>query len=147
MFAAINTFLSGGASAPLNTVAPAVTGTAAAGQTLSCTSGTWTGSLPITYTYQWQHGTTNISAATSSTYVLDRSYIGETIRCVVTATNAIGAPTANSNATSAVVAVPLNTVAPAVTGTATNGQTLSCSTGTWTGTATITYSYRPCRIL
>ncbi len=142
MFAAINTFLSGGASAPLNTVAPAVTGTAAAGQTLSCTTGTWTGSLPITYTYQWQHGTTNIASATSSTYVLDRSYIGETIRCVVTATNAIGAPTANSNATSAVVAVPLNTVAPAVTGTATNGQTLSCSTGTWTGTATITYAYQ-----
>ena len=142
MFAAINTFLSGGASAPLNTLAPAVTGTAAAGQTLSCTTGTWTGSLPITYTYQWQHGTTNIASATSSTYVLDRSYIGETIRCVVTATNAIGAPTANSNATSAVVAVPLNTVAPAVTGTATNGQTLTSSTGTWTGTATISFAYQ-----
>ena len=142
MFAAINTFLSGGASAPLNTVAPAVTGTAASGQTLSCTTGTWTGSLPITYTYQWQHGTTNIASATSSTYVLDRSYIGETIRCVVTATNAIGVPTANSNATSAVVAVPLNTVAPAVTGTATNGQTLTSSTGTWTGTATISFAYQ-----
>jgi hypothetical protein len=37
---------------------------------------------------------------------------------------------------------PANTVAPAVTGTATIGNTLTCSTGTWTGTPTPTYTYQ-----
>lgn len=37
---------------------------------------------------------------------------------------------------------PANTVAPAVTGTPTVGQVLSCSTGTWTGDATIVYTYQ-----
>ena len=92
---------------PINTVAPAVTGTAQNREILSCTTGTWTGP-GITYTYQWQHGTTNISAATSNTYTLTAAYIGETIRCIVTATNITAAVAANSNATSAVIAnVPL----------------------------------------
>lgn len=37
---------------------------------------------------------------------------------------------------------PVNTVAPEITGTAEVGQTLSCSTGTWDGTGTITYAYQ-----
>lgn len=37
---------------------------------------------------------------------------------------------------------PVNTVAPEVTGTAERGEELSCSTGTWTGTGTITYAYQ-----
>ena len=127
---------------PVNTGAPSVSGTAQTGSVLSCSTGSWTGTPTPTYAYQWQHGTTNIASATASTYTLDRSYIGETIRCVVTGTNTVTAVAADSNATSAVVAVPLNTVAPAVTGTAAAGSTLSCSTGTWTGTATITYAYQ-----
>ena len=39
------------------------------------------------------------------------------------------APTAASAFTSAVTATPLNSVAPAITGTATSGQTLSASPG------------------
>ena len=37
---------------------------------------------------------------------------------------------------------PTNTVAPEVTGTAERGEVLTCSTGTWTGTGTITYAYQ-----
>ena len=91
------------ATAPVNTVAPAVTGTAAVGATLSSTTGTWTGTPTITYAYQWQHTTTNIGGATSSTYVVESAYTGETIRCVVTATNGAGSVAANSNSTSAVI--------------------------------------------
>lgn len=96
----------GGPSIPVNTVAPVVTGTAQVGQTLSCTTGTWTGKAPITYTYQWQYGVsnTNISGQTSSTYVIQSAYVGQTIRCLVTATNSIGAVSAPSNSTSAVSA-------------------------------------------
>jgi len=52
------------AIAPLNTVAPTVTGTAQVGKTLTTNNGSWTGSLPISYTYQWQlcSGGTVVSA-------------------------------------------------------------------------------------
>jgi hypothetical protein len=52
---------------PVNTVAPAVSGTATVGQTLSSTTGTWTGLPTPTFTYQWQRAGSNISGATSST--------------------------------------------------------------------------------
>ncbi len=93
------------ASAPTNSVAPAVTGTATVGQTLSTTDGTWTGT-PTSYTYQWQRAGVNISSATASTYVLIGSDYASAIRCVVTATNATGSTAANSNATAAVAYDP-----------------------------------------
>ena len=115
-------------SAPVNTVAPAVTGTATFGQTLSCSTGTWTGIPTPTYTYQWQRVTTNISGATSSTYVLVQADVGSTIRCVVTATNSTSAVSANSNSTA--------TVAATVPGAPTIGTaTASGSTG-----ATVSYT-------
>ena len=115
-------------SAPVNTVAPAVTGTATFGSTLSCTTGTWTGIPTPTYTYQWQRVTTPISGATSSTYVLVQADVGSTIRCVVTATNSTAAVSANSNSTA--------TVAATVPGAPTIGTaTASGSTG-----ATVSYT-------
>jgi len=91
-------------SAPVNSVAPVVSGTATFGQTLTTTNGTWTGVPTPTFTYQWQRVTTPISGATSSTYVLVAADVGNTIRCVVTATNAVSAVSANSNNTATVAA-------------------------------------------
>lgn len=88
-------------SPPANTVAPAVTGTATVGQTLTTTNGTWTGSP--SFTYQWQRAGVNIGSATASTYVLVDADYTNAIRCVVTGTNAGGNASANSNATAAVV--------------------------------------------
>ena len=86
--------------APVNTVAPVVSGTVQVGETLSCTTGTWTGTAP-TFTYQWQNddggGFANITGATSSTYVIHADYEGDDIRCVVTGTNAAGSDSENSN--------------------------------------------------
>lgn len=93
----------GGGSAPANTVAPAVTGTRTQGQTLSTNDGTWS-NTPTSFTYQWQSDTagnntfTNIASATSNTYVLTASEVGDNVRCVVTAINASGSTPANSNA-------------------------------------------------
>jgi hypothetical protein len=97
------------ASAPVNTVAPAVTGAAGVGQTLTTTNGTWTGSPAPTFTYQWQRVTTNISGQTASTYVTQVADIGSTLRCVVTATNSLAAVSANSNSTAAVALMPGDT--------------------------------------
>lgn len=40
--------------APHNTVLPTVSGGIRAGQTLTASSGSWTGSAPLSYSYQWQ---------------------------------------------------------------------------------------------
>jgi len=71
-------------------------GTPAPGETVSCSTGTWSGSP--TYTYQWQKDTVSIGGATSSSYVLQAGDASHSIRCVVTATNAGGGASANSNA-------------------------------------------------
>jgi large repetitive protein len=136
-----------GATAPQNTAQPQITGTATVGSTLTATNGTWSGSTPITYTYAWERCATNgascaaIGGATSQTYVAASADAAHTLRVVVTATNAAG----SAQATSAFVSVnstsaPVNTVAPAVSGTAKQGQTLSTTIGTWTG-GSLTYAY------
>ncbi len=113
-------------SAPVNTVAPAVTGTAQVRQTLSCSTGTWTGAPAPTFTYQWQSNSSNISGATSSTDQIVDAYVGTAIRCVVTATNSVapGGVSANSNATSSVTA---NVPAAPTIGTATAASATTAS--------------------
>lgn len=86
-----------GLNPPVNTVAPAITGTAEVGQTLSCSTGTWSND-PISYAYQWKRGGVNIVGATSSTYVLVAADAGTSVKCTVTATNGAGSATADSNA-------------------------------------------------
>jgi hypothetical protein len=84
-----------GGNAPVNSVAPALSGTAQEGQTLTCSTGTWSGTP--TYTYQWKRNGSNIGSATNSTYVLVTADVGQSIKCTVTATNALGSSNADSN--------------------------------------------------
>lgn len=129
--------------APANTVAPAITGTARVGQTLTGTNGTWTGTPAPTYARQWKADGANISGATASTYTLTSAELGKAITLAVTATNAAGSADATSAPTAAVtaaLAAPANTAAPAVTGTAEVGSVLTATNGTWTGNPTPTYA-------
>ena len=80
-------------SVPVNTVAPVISGSALVGQTLSSTTGTWLSS-PASYGYQWRANATNITNATSSTFLLTIAQKGANITCNVTATNFVG--TANA---------------------------------------------------
>ena len=84
-----------GGNPPVNSVAPALSGTAQEGQTLTCSTGTWSGSP--TYTYQWKRDGNNITSATNSTYTLVTADVGTSIKCTVTATNFVGSATADSN--------------------------------------------------
>ena len=92
--------------APANTLAPAISGVAIIGQVLTSTTGTWTGTAPITYSYQWKRGVTNIGT-NSSTYTLVTADAGQNITCQVTATNVAGSASATSN-TLAILATMLD---------------------------------------
>lgn len=70
-----------------NTVAPAITGTATTGSTLTSTNGSWT-PAPDSYAYQWRRANTSITGATSATYTLAVADEGQAITCRVTATKA-----------------------------------------------------------
>jgi hypothetical protein len=84
-----------GGNPPVNSVAPAITGTAQEGQTLTCSTGTWSGTP--TYSYQWKRNGSNIGSATNSTYTLVTADVAQSIKCTVTATNALGSSNADSN--------------------------------------------------
>jgi hypothetical protein len=139
---------------PTNSALPAISGTTIEGETLSASKGTWTSS-PTSYTYQWQDCNTsgtscvNISGASSSSHELSSSDVGHTLRVVVTATNAGGGTPATSAASAVITAAkpqaPTNSVLPAISGTTTEGQTLSTTKGTWTGSPTsYTYQWQDC---
>ena len=141
------------ASPPTETSPPAITGVAEEGQTLSATAGVWTGS-PTGFSYQWQDCNTtgeacsDITGASTSTYKLTATDVGQTIRVTVTATNAGGSAEAPSSATSTVLAAPAapsNTELPAISGTTEEGQTLTATHGTWTESPTgYTYQWQDC---
>ena len=128
------------ATAPVNSVAPAITGTPALGNTLTCSQGTWSNS-PTSYAYQWQRNSVNISGATASTYVVVSTDAGTALSCIVTATNASGSASQGSNFLS-VPAVPVVSVAPAVSGVGTVGQVLTSTSGTWSGSPTFVYQWK-----
>jgi hypothetical protein len=94
-------------AAPTNTVLPVVSGSAAEGETLSASSGSWLGS-PTSYAYQWQDcnasggGCASIAGATASSYKLVAGDVGHTIRIAVSAKNASGSTSASSAATAVV---------------------------------------------
>ena len=144
-------------SPPLNTALPQISGTAQAGQTLTGSNGTWSGT-PTSYAYQWQRcdslgaSCANLAGATSTSYGLGAADVGARLRLVVSAVNQGGTTPASSGATNAVAAAPVapasapaSTALPQVAGTAQVGQTLTTSNGTWSGTPTsYAYQWRRC---
>jgi hypothetical protein len=142
------------AQAPVNTGEPAITGTPTVGRLLTASTGTWSGSQPMTFTYRWVRcdasgglpdgsNCPRISGATRATYELRNADVGFRLRVRVTATNGDGSATASSNATSIVVAAkPANTDRPSISGSPEQGSRLQANRGTWTGDQPITYSFR-----
>jgi hypothetical protein len=79
-----------------------ITGSAQSLQTLSTSNGSWSGTTPLSYRYQWQicdstgAGCQNIVNATDATYTVTSSEIGRRLGAIVTATNAAGVSSAAS---------------------------------------------------
>jgi len=94
-------------TSPSVTSPPTISGTAQQGQTLTASTGNWSGSTPMIYAYQWQRCSSSgtscspVSGATAS-YLLSSTDVNSTMRVSVTATNSVGSATASSAATAVV---------------------------------------------
>src|SRR6185437_10236786 len=110
---------------------------------------------PTGYTYAWQDCNSSgascsaISGATSGSYILQASDVGHTIRSVVTASNSGGWGSASSAATAVVAAppppAPTNSAPPVVSGSPTQGSTLTTNNGSWNNSPTsYTYVWQDC---
>jgi hypothetical protein len=113
--------------APSPQTPPTVAGTPEEGKTLTATPGTWNGSMPITFSYQWRRCDTDggscsdIGAADDRTYRLRQVDVGDTLRVRVTARNADGQSSASSVPTAVIRDAPAPPPPPPpVTGCALN---------------------------
>jgi hypothetical protein len=108
--------------APTNSARPTITGTPKPGQTLTAQPGTWNGTLPINYTYQWtscdRAGSpcVEMPGETMSSYLVSAGDAGSTFRVVVTASNVAGHTSAASAQTAAVPVPPAPCLVPKLKG-------------------------------
>jgi hypothetical protein len=139
------------AAAPTMGKEPSIAGSPLEGHTLEGDRGAWNGTAPISYAYQWVrcdeigNNCSNISGATTDKYKLVVADLGSTIRFRVTASNADGSKTGESNTTGVVSkenGAPTSTKPPVISGSSEVGALINTTTGSWVGATPITYSYQ-----
>jgi hypothetical protein len=142
------------ATAPKKKKGPAITGSAQDGQLLSAAPGTWLGTGPVSFAYQWESckgaACTPIAGATHQSYRATTAELGRKLRVLLTATNVAGSGKATSRPSPAVMqGAPVDVDPPSVSGLPIVEQTLTADPGTWGGTGPITYTYqwRGCPLL
>ncbi len=133
-----------------NTVAPAISGNVRVYNVLTTSSGTWLQSPVLTY--QWQRSTdgalwNNIAGATGENYTVTVGDIGFFIRSQVFGTKTVSSTTYRYTAPSlptVVVPAPtaISTSAPVVSGSWTEGSTLTTTNGSWTSSGNFTYQWQ-----
>jgi hypothetical protein len=130
---------------PASASAPQLTGVADIGSTVTCSPGTWSGTQPQSYDYQWLRDGSAIAGATAASYQIDMGDGGHALSCRVTASNLAG----SANATSAALAVAAPTAptdqnsggsTPGGGASEQPGSTSETSTTTTTATTTPTAS-------
>jgi hypothetical protein len=136
-----------GAVAPTNETQPTISGNAVVGSKLTANPGTWNGSSPITFQYQWLicgakgEACSNIGGETDKTFTVRSGDEGNTIRVKVIAGNRDGSSNAQSDATAAVKA------SGTTTGTTTTTPTPSTGCPPGKGTISIKDMSLPARLL
>jgi hypothetical protein len=121
---------------PKSVTPPSVSGVAQVGQTLTASSGTWSGSAPMSFVYHWQdcnasgEACSSIPGASSATYLLGEGDAGHAVRVLVTASNAAGS--ASQASAAMYVAAPAGcttTVTPAAGASAVANDIVSAHDG------------------
>jgi len=85
---------------------PSISGNPRVGEMLSAGSGSWSGTPPISYTYQWQRCDPRCAAipgATAQTYTLAAADAGRRVRVLVGASNLAGSASGHSRAVGPVI--------------------------------------------
>ena len=132
---------------------PSISGSVVEGQKLSESHASWSGS-PTGYGYQWQScdasgsNCSAIQGATGQSYTLTIAEVGRTIRVQETATNAGGwsrSPATSGPTAVVAVAVPSVSGGPSISGSVVEGQELSESHASWSGSPTgYGYQWQSC---
>jgi hypothetical protein len=97
-------------AAPNDTVLPTILGTAQQGQMLNANPGTWSGTQPISYSYEWRRCDSTgtlcqpIAGATDASYAVTSDDVGRTLVVAVFASNSAGSAMASSTPTAVVLA-------------------------------------------
>ena len=136
-----------GAVAPTNDTLPTIKGDAVVGSELTANPGTWNGSSPFTFQYQWLicgskgEACSNIGGATKKNFTVRSGDEGNTIRVKVIASNRDGSANAQSDATAAVKG------AGTTTGTTTTTPTPSTGCPPGKGTISVSDMSLPARLL
>jgi hypothetical protein len=134
------------AAPPQSTVRPTVSGNATVGSTLTASTGSWAGTPPLGFAYQWQRCDTAgtacapIPGATSSTYKVSSDDAGARLAVLVVATNAAGSASSSSVPT-ATVPNPAPTPTPTPT-PAPSGSLYVAPTGSDSSSGTLTSPLR-----
>jgi hypothetical protein len=111
---------------PRNVNPPTISGAPVQNNTLKADPGSWNGSKPISFAFQWRRcdqsggGCTSIAGATQQTYTIKATDVGTTLRVRATATNSRG----QASATSVPTAVVTKAAVPAGTAISVNEVTL-----------------------
>jgi hypothetical protein len=143
------------AAAPSNASAPTISGEATVGKTLTANPGTWRGSAPINFQYQWRicgargEACRDIAGATGQTFTVRTQDPGNTVRVHVIASNADGSAGATSAPSARIAAAstpapdaPHNTSPPTISGDVSVGGTLTAQPGNWTGAQPLNFQYQ-----
>jgi Ca2+-binding RTX toxin-like protein len=153
------TFVGGGGTGPpVNVSYPTVVlgfGSDSAptvGRIVSATVGSWTGSFPISYAFQWKKCEAAdpingpcyaIPGATRSVLVVTPDLYGWRVRVAVTATNSLGSTSQNSESSGiATASAPFDRNSPPITGAHVVDQPITAGPGLWDGSPPITFAYQ-----
>lgn len=139
-------------AAPSNNSKPTISGSLTTGSTVTANPGTWRGSTPLSFQYQWMVCGGNggachdIAGQTAQTYTIRSGDAGNTLRIHVIASNSDGSGSATSNATRKIVApnpnAPANVSAPTISGSTSVGSTLTATPGGWSGAQPMNFAYQ-----
>lgn len=123
---------------PVANTLPVISGTPTVGATLTCSNGEWSANgNQLTFSHQWFRNGSEISGANTFTYVPTVEDVELKLYCTVTAETNVSIEVAQTAEVGPVTFQLATGDKPTISGTASNGSTLSCTAGTWPFTPTV----------